>query len=71
MSASRIITDLGGPAKVGRLLGASTAVVSAWSRANRVPAKWHAALANVASDLGRPLSLEDVLSLGSPTKQAA
>lgn len=52
MNVSDLIAKLGGPAKVGRDRRVSTAAVSNWSAANKVPAEHQLALWRMATEAG-------------------
>ena len=52
MNVGDLISKLGGPAKVGRACGVSTAAVSNWSAGDRVPAEHRLTMWRMATAAG-------------------
>lgn len=57
METKDIIADLGGPVAVGRHLGISSQAVSLW---DRIPLERVPALLDMAKDLGKPLTAQQM-----------
>lgn len=76
--ASTIIPALGGPSKVASFLGIHRTRVSNWTRSKqkggtggRIPLGHHRKLIQLAADLGKPLTADDLLPLDEDAESPA
>lgn len=60
-TAKKVVDKFGGQSSLARALGKGQSTVSYWTRAGRIPSKWHSVLLRLASDQGIELSPRDLV----------